>query len=188
LAFASPEQHLLSSKLGSFAAGSQQSPVFAAEDARFHAFVPAQGISTELTAKYRVLRPRARARTVSQTVVGVGRFGILLGVELQNRDRFSLMTCRLELNTARWDLVVLWTLPVTGILMLLNHAWWPYLALVNGGVYVDTAGRETAKVLGLSEHGVRTGSGKETRLYFSLIGAMALIGLWCIAFALVTLT
>ena len=95
---------------------------------------------------------------------------------------------RLELNTARWDLVVLWTLPCAGALMLAGHEWWPFLALVAGGVHVDTAGRETAKVLGLAKEGVKTGTRTETRLFFSFLGAMLLIGLWCVAYGLAVLT
>jgi hypothetical protein len=91
---------------------------------------------------------------------------------------------RLELNTARWDLVVLWTLPAAGFLMLVDHAWWPYVALVAGGIHVDTAGRETAKVLGLRTHGVRTGSERDARLFFFFMGFMSLIGVWCIAYGL----
>jgi len=109
-----------------------------------------------------------------------------LGLQEKNDETEPLFR-RLELNTARWDLVVLWTLPVAGVLMLVEHSWWPYLALVAGGVYVDTGGRETAKVLGLSKHGVKTGSRKEARLYFWFTGIMALIGVWCITFGFATL-
>ncbi len=92
----------------------------------------------------------------------------------------------LELNTARWDLWVFWTLPAAGILMLIDHAWWPCLALVAGGVCVDAAGREGAKTLGLRRHGVRTGSEKETRVFVVFLGLMSLIGVWCIIFATAT--
>jgi hypothetical protein len=94
---------------------------------------------------------------------------------------------RLELNTAKWDLVVSWVLPMAGALMLLDHPWWPFVALVAGGISVDTAGRECAKILGLREHGVKTGGRSETRLYVGFMTLMLLIGVWCIAYGLVTL-
>ena len=88
-----------------------------------------------------------------------------LGLQEKN-DATEPLFRQLELNTAKWDLCVHWTLPATGVLMLDGHPWWPCLALVAGGVLVDTAGRETAKVLGLRKDGVGTGSGTEARLYF----------------------
>ena len=110
-----------------------------------------------------------------------------LGLQEKN-DSTDPLYRRLELNTARWDLIVLWTLPAAGVLMLVDHAWWPYLTLVAGGCCIDTAGRETAKVLGLAKQGVRTGSYAETRLFFVFLGAMFLIGVWCVAVALASLT
>jgi hypothetical protein len=87
---------------------------------------------------------------------------------------------RLELNTARWDLVVWWVLPVTGGLVLLDHPWWPLLALVAGGISIDTAGRETAKVLGLMRNGIKTGTTGESRVFFGFLGVMLLVGVWCV--------
>lgn len=95
---------------------------------------------------------------------------------------------RLELNTARWDLFVIWTLPATGILMLLDCASWPYLALVAGGVHVDTAGREAAKLLGLRAQGIKTGDEKEVRVGLGFFVVMALIGAWAIVYALLRLS
>jgi len=34
------------------------------------------------------------------------------------------------------DMLLTWTLPLAGVLMLLRHPVWPYLALVGGGVYL----------------------------------------------------
>jgi hypothetical protein len=121
-------------------------------------------------------------------LISVINFGLAQKIGLQEKDDATDPLYRqLELNTARWDLVVLWTLPAAGVLMLVDHAWWPYLALVAGGVCVDTGGRETAKVLGLGKQGVKTGSRKETRLFFTFLGAMLLIGVWCIAIGLASL-
>lgn len=109
-----------------------------------------------------------------------------LGLQEKHENTDPLFR-RLELNTAKWDLFVLWALPAAGILMLTNHPWWPYMSLVAGGISVDTAGREAAKVLGLLHHGVRTGSDTEVRLYFSFMGMKLLIGFWCVVYAAATL-
>lgn len=93
----------------------------------------------------------------------------------------------LELNAARWDVLVFWTLPAAGILLLVGHPWWPFLALIAGGVCVDMAGREVAKTLGLSKHGVRTGSRRETSLYMGFMGITFIVGLWCVALGMVEL-
>jgi hypothetical protein len=91
---------------------------------------------------------------------------------------------RLERNTARWDQLTMWWLPVAGVLMLADHSWWPQLALVGGAVYVDTGGREAAKLLALRGGGVRVGGVREQRRYLVGTAVMAAAGLAAIAVAL----
>jgi hypothetical protein len=121
-------------------------------------------------------------------LISVIDFGLAQRLGLQEKDdETDPLHRRLELNTARWDLAVFWTLPAAGGLMLAHHAWWPFVALVAGAVCVDTAGRETAKVVGLSRQGVKTGSVSETRLFFCFLGIMLLIGVWCVGFGFAAL-
>lgn len=84
---------------------------------------------------------------------------------------------RSELNTARWDCLVMWTFLAAGILMLLNNSWWPYLALVAGGVYIDAGGREIAKVASLKAENVRVGSVKDSMLRWVVFSLMIVGGL-----------
>ena len=42
---------------------------------------------------------------------------------------------------AIWDTAILWTLPIAGILLILNNPLWPYFGLVGGGMYLYFAGR-----------------------------------------------
>lgn len=50
---------------------------------------------------------------------------------LQERDEETdPLHRRLELNTARWDLFVLWTLPLAGVAMLIDASWWSWVALI----------------------------------------------------------
>ena len=114
-------------------------------------------------------------------LVSVVDFGLAQRLGLQEKpENVDPLFGRLELQAARWDLLWLWILPAAGVLMLLDHAWWPYVALVGGGATVDTGGREAVKVIGLRAGGVRTGTPGEDRLkgtvfkYFVVVGLLAI--------------
>ena len=89
-----------------------------------------------------------------------------------------------ELSAARWDAAVLWTLIAAGILMLFDHDWWPYLALIAGGIYLDGAGREAAKYMGLKKTGVRMGNPREYGIAVLYFIVMFLVGLGVIIYSL----
>ena len=115
-------------------------------------------------------------------------FGLAQRLGLQEGDdETDPLHRRLELSTARWDLFVLWTLPLAGVAMILDTSWWPWVALLAGGISVDTGGRESFKWLGLRAERVRIGSERETRLGFAFLSLMVVVGLALIAHALVTL-
>lgn len=112
--------------------------------------------------------------------ISVVDFGLAQRLGLQEKPgEAEPLSSGLELWTARWDLLWLWTLPVAGILMLIDHSWWPYAALIGGGAYVDTGGREAAKVLALRQQGVRTGSRREYRLMMGTYASFIAVG--CLA-------
>ena len=92
-----------------------------------------------------------------------------------------------ETNAARWDSLVLWSLGVAGVLMLLNSPWWPAVALVAGGVYLDGAGREAAKCLSLHASGVRIGTPKDLKVAAFFYILMAAVAVWTIVYALYAL-
>lgn len=107
---------------------------------------------------------------------------------LQERDEETEPLYRhLELNTARWDLFVLWTLPLAGVLMLAQHAWWPYAALVAGGIHADAGGREAAKVLGLRAQGVRIGSARDVRVALVFLPLLTVVGAALVVYSLTIL-
>ena len=91
---------------------------------------------------------------------------------------------RAETNTARWDIFVLWTLWASGILMLTNNPWWQYLSLIAGGIYLDTAGREVAKLLSLSKEGIKIGTSKDLKVAAVTFFSLFVIGIWAIAYSL----
>ena len=90
-----------------------------------------------------------------------------LGLQ-ESPEATDALASHLELWTARWDLAWLWTLPAAGTLMLLDHPWWPYAALIGGAASIDTGGREAAKVRGLIRRGIRIGTDGQRRLIASV--------------------
>lgn len=97
------------------------------------------------------------------------------------------LSSRLELMTARWDIALLWLPPIAGLLILLDHPWWPAVSLIAGGIYVDTGGREWAKVQGLKTQGVPAGSAKEQMIMKVTYGFFIVTGIAAIALALPTM-
>jgi hypothetical protein len=91
---------------------------------------------------------------------------------------------RSERYVAYWDLVTLGWLPLAGILMITNHAWWPVFALIGGSIYLDTAGREAAKILCFRHEGIRLGTPPQQKLFFASYLLMAFIGITLIFYAL----
>ena len=91
---------------------------------------------------------------------------------------------RLEWNTALWDTLVLWTPLAAGTLMLLGHPWDVPVALIAGGIYLDTGGREAAKYVGLLRNGVGVGSTRERAVAYSAYSAVSGLGLALIVWAL----
>ncbi len=115
------------------------------------------------------------------------RLAQLWGLQ-EKDDETDPLHRHLELNTARWDLLVIWLLPAAGVLMLLDHSWWPFVALAAAGVYVDTGGREFVKLSGLRHEGVRVGGPQEVRIGRAFLGLMILVGLVVGIYALIQVT
>jgi hypothetical protein len=108
---------------------------------------------------------------------------------LQEKDEYTdTLHRRLELSTARWDVVVLWTLPLAGVAMLLDTSWWPWVALIAGGVWVDAGGREYLKWVALRDQGVRIGAEPEIRLGRAFLALMVALGLALIVHSLVVVS
>lgn len=99
-----------------------------------------------------------------------------LGLQ-EDPNETDLLLQRAEKYTAYWDLVTLVWLPLSGVLMVLNNSAWPLFVLFGGAIYIDTAGREAAKVLSFKHEGVRIGSSKQSRFFFSTYLIMAILGI-----------
>jgi hypothetical protein len=76
---------------------------------------------------------------------------------------------------AAWDSLVVWTLPLAGLLLLLNVSAWAYLGLLGGGIYLYFSGRGIFQRLAMQQRGMRIGSDANVR-----VGIVFLI-LWCAA-------
>jgi hypothetical protein len=88
---------------------------------------------------------------------------------------------------AFWDALSIWPLPLAGVLLLLNHPWWPYFGLVGGGMFVYFAGRATAVRLTLHRRGIRIGNPKRLAAYYAIILFWGLLGAVTIVMAVLTL-
>ncbi len=78
---------------------------------------------------------------------------------------------------AIWDSLIIWVLPVAGILMMLQHPHWPYFALVGGGSYVYFAGRNLTTRCMMQRRGIRIGTPNNIKmgdLFIVLWGLAAL--------------
>ncbi len=84
---------------------------------------------------------------------------------------------RSEQYAAYWDLVTLIWLPLAGILMVIDHQWWPLFSLIGGAIYLDTSGREAAKSLSFKHQGLRMGGSCEQTVYFTTYIVMAFIAI-----------
>lgn len=88
---------------------------------------------------------------------------------------------------AVWDMLVLWTLPAAGILLLLDSALWPYFGLVGGGIYLYFSGRGIVVRLNMKRRDIRIGKPKTLSVVYAfliLCGIVAGITIYLAAAAL----
>ena len=84
---------------------------------------------------------------------------------------------------AIWDAMIVWTLPVAGILLILNIPTWAYFGLIGGGVYLYLAGRGIAVRLAMQRHEIRTGKPETVKLYYAFLVVWGLIAVVTIIMA-----
>ena len=106
-----------------------------------------------------------------------------LGIQESPEETDSILQTA-ERFTAYWDLLTLGWLPLAGLLMIIDHNWWPIAALVGGAIYLDTSGREAMKIISLRKEGFRLGSKNQQRVFFGSYIVMAIIGLFLIGYAI----
>ena len=88
---------------------------------------------------------------------------------------------------AIWDALIVWTLPVAGLLLILNSPVWAYFGLVGGGMYLYFSGRGIVVRLMMQRHGLRIGKPGVVKLvyvFLILYGVIAVITIIMAAVAL----
>lgn len=106
-----------------------------------------------------------------------------LGIQEKPESTDPLLQ-RSERYTAYWDLLALVWLPLAGILMIINHEWWPIISLIAGAIYLDTSGREAAKNISFRHEGIKIGTYKQQRVFFASYIVMAVIAIALIAYSI----
>ena len=88
--------------------------------------------------------------------------------------------------SAYWDTAVLWTLPVAGILLILNNPLWAYFSLVGSGMYLYFAGRGIVVRKLMQQRSIRIGLQKDLKvayLFLTIWGVTAVITIVMATFA-----
>jgi hypothetical protein len=106
-----------------------------------------------------------------------------LGIQEKPEVTDSLLQ-RSERYTAYWDLLSLGWLPLAGFLMIIDHEWWPILSLIAGAIYLDASGREAAKIISFRHEGIKTGTGRQQRIFFASYVVMAAMAITLIIYSI----
>lgn len=76
------------------------------------------------------------------------------------------------------DMFTLWTMVAAGVLLVMDHAWWPYFGLIGGGMFVYFGGRGIASRRMIQQAGLSVGTPKtvsQAYLFLAVWGAIGLI-------------
>jgi hypothetical protein len=88
---------------------------------------------------------------------------------------------------AIWDAMILWTLPVAGILLILNNTLWACFGLVGSGSYLYFAGRGIAVRLAMQRRGIRIGKPGTLKLFYVFLTLWGVIAMVTIIMAVAAL-
>ena len=77
---------------------------------------------------------------------------------------------------AIWDTMITWTLPVAGILLIVDSPFWTYFGLIGGGIYLYFAGRGISSRLAMQRRGIRIGKPKSVGMGYVFLAIWGLIG------------
>ena len=88
---------------------------------------------------------------------------------------------------AIWDALILWILPVAGILLLVDNPAWAYFGLAGGGMYLYFAGRMLVVRRLMGRHGIPVGKPETVKLYNAVLILWGLIAAVTIAMAVAAL-
>ena len=90
-------------------------------------------------------------------------------------------------SEAIWGAISLWILPITGILLIINNAFWTYFGLVGGGIYLCFTGYSIVSRLTMQKRGINIGSSRNLKVTYIFLTFWGLIALVTIIMAITTL-
>lgn len=88
---------------------------------------------------------------------------------------------------AFWDIFTLWTMVVTGILLVLDASQWAYFGLIGGGTYLYFGGRGIFTRLEMQKRGLRIGAPENVRIGFVFLAVWTVMALVTLVAAVVSL-
>ena len=88
---------------------------------------------------------------------------------------------------AIWDTAILWTLPVAGILLILNGSLWPYFGLVGGGMYLYFAGRGIIVRRVMQQRNIHIGTLDSLKVAYTFLALWGLAAVITIVMAIAVL-
>ena len=115
------------------------------------------------------------------------KFAVRLGLTERESEVDSTFYADVR-GEAIWDSLILWTLPVAGILLITNNGLWPYFGLVGGGSYLYFAGRGITTRLVMQRRGIRIGASGTVKLFYVFLTLWALIATVTIMMAISALS
>ena len=107
------------------------------------------------------------------------KLGFLERPEEMDNTFYIIEAKALSLN----DMLLTWTLPLSGFLMLFKHPLWPYLGLVGGGIFIYFAGFIILSRVFLKKQGKRVGgpSSERTAYIFGVVWILAALSIMVLA-------
>jgi hypothetical protein len=88
---------------------------------------------------------------------------------------------------AFWDTAILWTLPVAGVLLVLNSPVWAIFGLVGGGMYLYFAGRGIAVRRLMQRRGIQIGTPETLKVVYVFLTLWGLAAIITIVLAIADL-
>ena len=75
---------------------------------------------------------------------------------------------------ALWDALILWMLPLAGVLLVLNNPAWTYFGLVGGGMYIYFAGRGIVVRRTMGQRNIRIGKPDSLKMIYTFLALWGL--------------
>ena len=108
------------------------------------------------------------------------KLGLLEPAEDIDQTLYIIEAKALGLN----DMLLTWTLPLSGFLMLFKNQLWPYLGLIGGCIFIYFSGLIILSRVFLKQQGKKVGSPSAVKVayVFSVVWLLAAVGMIVLAF------